>query len=530
MRHSIETRDIHDNCESSNNQIKNHLVDSIRELGDFSFSDNSWYYSKLHEGSALKGTHTIAFHKVPLTYIDATKYYVLLKGGNPNTIQKKVLKIADFLCMLIINFNGIRLRAVTYKHVNAFEQRLLLSDDSMSTKRLSYNSVQDFFLTLTEIGEGPLESPTKTMNPFKQVRSTSKERYIPEAVIGKLDQLFYDDQATIPLEFRLLYWLIRSFPNRINEVLSMRINCLSSYNDLFFIEIPMYKQKGSTSRPELKKIPVTNINHGKYVLSLLNKWIVGRKKMIVSSEPLNKEKFKENLLFITKRWKFDLTNNNLSVKAPNTLKAKNHMHNMDLIFVNKRLKELCELFGFEDANNHSLKITSHYFRHNAITDRLYIPNYTSEQLSALTGHKNENMLQYYTHQKKEIHQKISEDNHNETDTLNFSKIIKFNQFNMEYLKNLGTCYGLTEIHSKKGLGICANITNCRQEGLPVRFCCYFCEWFHANPIYETEYKQELEYWETQANAIKSGGHIGSITLIQVDEIINTIKKIVKSIS
>ena len=32
--------------------------------------------------------------------------------------------------------------------------------------------------------------------------------------------------VNIPLEFRTFYWLIRSFPNRGTEILSMKRNCL----------------------------------------------------------------------------------------------------------------------------------------------------------------------------------------------------------------------------------------------------------------------------------------------------------------
>lgn len=35
--------------------------------------------------------------------------------------------------------------------------------------------------------------------------------------------------VNIPLEFRTFYWLIRSFPNRGTEILSMKRNCLKTF-------------------------------------------------------------------------------------------------------------------------------------------------------------------------------------------------------------------------------------------------------------------------------------------------------------
>lgn len=65
-----------------------------------------------------------------------------------------------------------------------------------------------------------------------------------------------------------------------------------------------------------------------------------------------------------------------------------------------------------DDNNVLVIPTTHLFRHQAITDRLYSAGYTIEQIRKQTGHKNQAMPKHYTHQliekHKEIHLGISE--------------------------------------------------------------------------------------------------------------------------
>ena len=329
----------------SDKRIKKNLKSSLSSFGEFSFSDDSWYYSKLHDGSAMKGTCTIAFHKVPLIYRDTVKYYALLSPGNPGTTQKKILKIADFLIMLNDKFEELPIQNVSYRHVTAYEQYLALSDDSWNNKRFSYSAIQDFFIKIGDLVESPFELPVKQINPFRQTRRFAEEKYIPQSATKKLDDFFEDDSIMMPLAFRLLYWMLRSSPNRINEVLSMRVNCISQLDDLYFIKIPMYKQKGPTARPEIKRIPVTNVDHGKYPIDLIQQVKLNQKQLIKTGHVCSAA-FKENLLFVVESGHFGIRNDQITFIERNT---KHHILNMSLVYVNKQLRELCKLLDLRDG-------------------------------------------------------------------------------------------------------------------------------------------------------------------------------------
>ena len=58
--------------------------------------------------------------------------------------------------------------------------------------------------------------PTKDRNLFRAGNGQQKE-LLPVEVLRKWDQAMKDQNLNIPLEFRTVYWLISSFPNRITE-------------------------------------------------------------------------------------------------------------------------------------------------------------------------------------------------------------------------------------------------------------------------------------------------------------------------
>ena len=61
--------------------------------------------------------------------------------------------------------------------------------------------------------------------------------------IHALDTVFFDLQQQIPNDYRCIYLLLRLIPNRISEVLSMDINCISYPEpDVYAISIPTFKE------------------------------------------------------------------------------------------------------------------------------------------------------------------------------------------------------------------------------------------------------------------------------------------------
>ena len=108
-------------------------------------------------------------------------------------------------------------------------------------------------------------------------------KYIPEEVAKSMDVEFLKEY--IPLAFRLIYWLLRLIPNRITEVLSMKMNCVKQLDDDFYmISIPTFKQSGPYSIGSIKLIEVKYSGMGKYLIDLINQFIEERKHKPHSSE------------------------------------------------------------------------------------------------------------------------------------------------------------------------------------------------------------------------------------------------------
>ena len=520
MKHEIFLDKMMDLNSNSDNRIKGQLIKRISRLGSFDFQSNCWYFSKMHLAMSNRSTYTIYFNNIPVDYLDTLKYFVLLSDNHPSTIKKKIYSIRVFFSFIVDVFGSVPLNSIEYRHLNAYEQHLSLNESSEMKRHLSYGHIQHFFKTISILEDSPQIYPTKKINPFKLPQVSIKDNYIPEKMTKKLDAFFKSEKSKISLEFRLFYWLIRSFPNRVDEILSMNIDCISIKNDLVFLEMPLFKQKGPLKRIEYKKVPISYIDHGKYLVDLLENWKIKRKKMIGEINCKCKN-FREDFLFLTTPWRFERIGSSVSSVSKQLTGpySRRYLKNLDARFVNERLRELCELFDFRNETKDRHIITSHHFRHNAITDRLYIPNYTKEMVQCLTGHKNEHMAQYYIHQNRSIHKDVNcSIRHENSQDLTMAKIVEFNQFTLDYLGVKGHAYGIHELESSKGLGVCSDIEHCNKDGVPHRFCCYFCEWFVPNLEYTNEYQYELDYWKGKVESLKTNSSTENITLEQATEI------------
>ncbi|MCF7753184.1 hypothetical protein KQ941_01925 [Paenibacillus xylanexedens] len=285
------------------NKLKYFLLCKIDQLGEFKFEDDSWYYRKKHINSLPKGNFTITFYQIPVKYREWVKYYSLSCDSSPTTIHKKCLSIASFLKFIEEHPPPSELHQITRLQVNAFEFHLKQLDISESKKQHTYASVQDFFMRLTDFPDFSNVTPVKQLNPFKQSSIMKSDMLLPKRVITAWDKAFKNENLDIPLELRVVYWLIRSFPNRITEILSMKIDSLKSFYSQYVIQIPTYKQNGGHPEAVLKPIPVVYAGHGKYVIDLLKRLQIQTKQYLNS--PFNSANNRQDLLFCVRYWNFN---------------------------------------------------------------------------------------------------------------------------------------------------------------------------------------------------------------------------------
>lgn len=479
-------------------RLKYILVNKIDQLGDFKFTDDSWYYRKKHKDALPKGCYTIPFHQVPSSYKEWVKYYALYCTASPSAIMKKCYKISLFLKFLEDKYNSRDLSQVTRQIVNAFEFDLRLSSVSESTKQFTYASIQDFFIMLSDFPDMPNVIPTKQKNPFKQTTNQS-DRRLPAKVLRTLDKIMKDESVNIPLELRTVYWLIRSFPNRITEVLSLKRDCLKSFYSEYVIQMPTYKSTGNYGREEPKPIPVVYSGHGKYVIDLIRK-LQKQTEEYLELYPIN-EKINKERLFTVRLWSFFDDGGVLGVNYYDKGRTayRYPIRNLTSTHINQYFEELATILNIRDDNNYLIKPTSHQFRHHAVSDRLYTVGYTIEQVRKLTGHKNEAMTKQYTHQMlekhKEIHLGLAELRHPNESAFEFmGKIVNLDERTVAHLSKDQRRYLTWEANGKKGVGICSDISGCNPKGTSVHFECYACDWFVPKLEYYEDYKSEYAYW------------------------------------
>lgn len=476
--------------------LRQRLIDKIPELGDFDFTDDVWYYSHKHKDSRAKFYYVVRFHKVNEPYKSLLKYYALIKNHSIFGIQQKIYYITAFIHFLNENYPGITIKNINRDIINAYEYTISIDNNyKPNIKSALYRAISDFFKSLKGFPELPNTVPTKSINPFKQVQNP-QNRTIPPAAIQKMDRIMKNMDVNIPLEFRTFYWLIRSFPNRGTEILSMKRNCLKTFYSEYTISIPTFKQNGGYHEPEMKAIPIIYSGHGKFVVELIKQLKLQTEKLLINY-PLN-EGDKKDYLFIGRYLTLhNDSNGNVDIRYDKRYKFVRNLNN---ITMNRYLKSLAVIIGIFDENGNSCTVTSHQFRHNAITDRMYQVGYTMEQIVKLTGHKNINMPSHYLHQlkerQKEVHLNMSELNNGKNNAVSFKgRIMNLDNQTINFLSKDLNKYLTWEANGKKGVGICGDISGCNPKGTSILFECYACEWFIPKADYYHDYKKEHEYWQ-----------------------------------
>ncbi|HHL0974576.1 TPA: tyrosine-type recombinase/integrase [Bacillus cereus] len=308
--------------------------------------------------------------------------------------------------------------------------------------------------------------------------------------------------VNIPLEFRTFYWLIRSFPNRGTEILSMKRECLKSFYSEYTISIPTFKQNGGYYNPEIKAIPVIYSGHGKFVVDLIEQLKLQTERLLKNYH-LNDRDQKDYLFIGRYLTLHNDGNGNVDIRYDKRYKF---VRSLDNIAMNRYLKSLATIIGIVDENGNQYTVTSHQFRHNAVTDRMYQVGYTMEQIVKLTGHKNINMSSHYLHQlkerQKEVHLNIGELKGIEKNAVSFKgRIMNLDTQTINFLSKDLNKYLTWEANGKKGVGICGDISGCNPKGTSILFECYACEWFIPRADYYADYKKEREYWQAAIERI-----------------------------
>lgn len=452
-------------------------LDFLRELGaDIHFEADTWICDgRMRYPYAGKHAVSLYFSTIPQAYRELMKYYSILRMRNGITIR--TVKLELFALAAYTSFlteYSVELSQVNARTAGEFRRFLDGRGYAACTKSRIWSNVSVLHDSMRDFGRAPLKNPFYK-NPYPS-HEKKEDKYIPEYVIGQLDRAFYDE--AIPLELRVLYWVMRLIPSRIHEVLSMKADCLKPYLGNHVLFIPTWKQNGGHKEPIQRSIHIKNEGMGAYLIGLLSaQQTVSAELREHLPEQMRGALFAYRRRIVRKDGRIDRT------KSCGVLSWNG---------VSYRLREVCERYDIRDNTGSRYVFTSHQLRHNGITDRL-AAGFTIEQVAEMTGHHGSAMLwNAYAHlegqetilerQRQIIHEPAG----------NPYVLFGGRVLNMDASSEQRLLSNL-RAHRVRG-GICCDVTGCKSD----MWSCLDCASFVPDAEQLAFYEEQLAAWENKA--------------------------------
>lgn len=460
---------------------KNDELESLAErtlpiLGNVKFNDLTWVCDRFKRSAVDKASsYKLYFSKIPTQFVVLLKYAALIRfanNSNFDAVSNMVKKSTPFFKYL--HDNKILLKDINFQVIENFKKFLNSKKISEYQKNTIWSSIKIFLKVIKELDGAPKMNYFDGKNPFMRIKKRHNEKYMPKYVTRQMDRAFKDEK--IPLFVRSIYWVLRSIPSRIGEVLDTPLDCIKSVTeDLWVAFIPTWKQAGGYDSPQIRRIYFKDVGHGAFFKNLITEQQKTSKNL---QEYLDENK--RNLLFARKIVK--TTNKGVTYEL-----SKPTITSYDAIC--RAFNKVVVTYDIRDEKGELYKFTTHQLRHNGITDRLY-QGFSLIQTTLMTGHQGTVMLQTaYNHPQesmmidvqKSVH-KVRE-NKEEPAVLFKGKILNMDEATEKRL--------LQDIRSRRipKLGICRDFTGCNS------FQCLTCD----NCIPDTD---DLPYHEEQIKIYK----------------------------
>ncbi|WP_313128510.1 tyrosine-type recombinase/integrase [Anaerocolumna sp.] len=473
------------------------LIESLKIYSQTSsFDDMTWVLDKLKRKGLGKGKNSLYFANIPSIYIVITKKFVLSRLNRRiavSTVQSNITGLSRFYTFLKEQCNSLSLDNVNKELINAYQDYLeYITDVKKSTKESYWTAITAFFSMMSDFDGIPIVKMGK-VNPFSRTSSDRliDKKYIPPEVITQFDNIFYYKE--IPLVLKCVYWICRLIPSRIGEVVSIPIECIRQYGELYILTLNMYKQNGGYIESETRLIGFKNEDMGEYLLNLIQEQI-----KVAESLQQYVEMNEKDLLFTYVRSQYH-TNGKYSGKYISSRIDTTTVFTLTDSCFRKQLNVLAERYQIRESNGSIYHITSHQLRHNAITDRIY-EGFSLLEIKDLTHHKSTAMIEgSYIHPDKEkTIQQARKIANEEDETHEFrGKVINDN------VKAYDKIMRMPRSHSLGRLGVCSDISACKSE----MFECLSCDYFRPN-IEELRYfEEQVSEWEEKIMLFKNNKYM-----------------------
>lgn len=503
-----------------NKQYIDENIDSILKIfgSNIKFESDIWFFDKKTDSLANIYSKKINFNIIPHPYRSFVKYYVIVSFKKLSSAKSNVGNMARFFEYLVEYEGSLPLIKVNQATITRYRRFVDSKVSKTSNKELSKSTkvkylqaVTDFFWKLSGWEEVPENNPVnRRLHTYKRKKSDNeiKTRSAPDDVAMKLDKLLLSEE--VPLYFKLYYLFIRLYPSRCSEISSLPTGCIKPLGDLYVFLKGEEKSSNDLGELQLLSIYIRYEGIGKHLIDLYY-----RQKVIAEAlQDKVKDEYK-GLLFVY----------NPITRRYGEPKLLNRICLVNGTIFNRYLKKICREKNIVQDNS-DVTITTHSFRHNAITDRLY-ENFSTTAIRDMTGQKSDGeVIGSYHYRKKDEIKKLQEKSLRE-------RFSKMRNSTYEALDNKQTDKSLDLVNSKvmfrgrimnldenreqkilankrayrvsysdKCIGICTEIASCK-SGV---FDCFKCDDFAPDSNELEFFKEQLSYWGEKVNYFQIRGN------------------------
>jgi hypothetical protein len=485
-------------------------------FGEFSFDDDVWFFHKLMGERVDKKAFRVHFNQTPEKHRELVKFYALFADQEISTRNQVISFLNHFFEYLDLVDSNLLISDITSEIITNFKSYLTTTRSNKTTKSHAWTSVKAFFKIMAGVPGVPFITIAKRDNPFtltKKEKKQNRRKAIAAEDIEKIDNLMFDRTNNVPLVVRVHYWTMRLFPNRVNEVSGMKIDCLTPHYNHYILLIPSWKTNGGHRVPETKAITVGYHGITKIYIDMIKELQEQSKDL----HPFINQQEDDGKINLTNYLFLYGVGFGLTTDSYGKIKVRKQVKTIPRLYAdwkaNEVLKQVCEHLGIKD------QITTHRFRHNSVTSRAKF-GFTDEQTMHRTKHKSKAMLRNYEH----IDENYTKSVHNEvTKRLNpvDSSPVLFkgtilnlkNQFTEKALKQKGIAPYLIGRLKKPGqtVGVCSQtaVEQCAPDGTPIKYECYACNWFVPLADKYEEYKEDYEYWKDRSEKAKGNSNLAA---------------------
>ena len=305
--------------------------------------------------------------------------------------------------------------------------------------------------------------------PKRNRKLRHDNKLIPHFVLEQLDRIFYHED--MPVSFKFCYWLLRLIPNRIQDGISVPFDCLKKdNNNTFILKLPTFKQDGAYAKAQWRYIYLKNEGLGAYLIDLILK----------QQNYLKINDGSTDFLLADKTW--DYKNSEFKERKATKIRPFGPRR------FNKTLKRIIKIFNVTDENGNSAYVTSHMFRHNAVTERTDSGLFSFHDIALMSGHHTTTMLEIaYNH---------TDFNKTKETVLSFEEAVP--DFKGKVLPD-ATEQDFKKLASRpyareiEGLGVCRDVRGCKAQ----YYKCYECEYFKIENKNPDKLKEERTGWESK---------------------------------